>query len=59
MKTKCSISQFSVHVDAVLSQNFAQHVINLSQSNIAAFYQTCDHPDVINSGIVNAIFTPA
>ena len=56
---KGSVSQFFVHVDAVLSQNVAQHVINLIQPNMAAFYQTCDHLDMTNSGIVNAIFTSA
>ena len=44
----CSVRQFDGKVDAVLSQNFIQHVKNLRQTNPTALYQTGDQLDVTN-----------
>jgi hypothetical protein len=53
--TKSTVRQFHCRVDAVLSQNFAQHGINLHKTNPTALYQTGNQPDVTHRCIVNLI----
>ena len=52
-----SVSQFCIHVDAVLSQNFIYQPDDLLEANSSPLYQARYHLNVKHSCLINFSFT--